>query len=196
MPMTGIRNFLIIAGFSMGLMAVPFSAAQAQLPKQTSDLAEQLKTMMPQAVPQDKAAQEVDEAEGTGGFSDIERTPRAEAETQQDRQIQREKELTAGGFAWQHWSKIGEPTLKFIRERDPKEIGITGSPKYRDFAVADIDKDNLPDVVVYDWTNCVAAGCQFQIYFNNTLQKPVGFLGRQLKPFKNGVSLDGTYYEF
>ena len=123
-------------------------------------------------------------------------TPEAVKESYQLRQRARQQELASGGFKWMPWSEAGQQTLDFIKERDPEAKTITGDPRFRDIAVADIDGDKAPEVIVYDWTECVAAGCPVTIYFSNKIQKPVHFIVTEIKPFKHGVTVDGTYFEF
>lgn len=188
MPKLEIRNLLI----AIGIMTVTGVPAFAQVQTQPAELAEKLKTIMPQVVPQGTNGSASDPLDPPPSV----RSPEAELLTQKNRQMDRQRELADGGFKWSSWFQVNDAIVKFINERDPQDIYLNGNPKYRDFAVADVDRDNQPDILVYDWSECVAAGCQFTIYFNNTAQKPVSFIGHDLKPMKNGVTLDGTPYEF
>jgi hypothetical protein len=124
-------------------------------------------------------------------------TPQAEKDTQDARVYNRRvQETVPGSFKWITWSNAGDKVHALVENKNPKMYdSIVKYQRFIDIAVSDIDKDDLPDVVVYYWNACTAKGCPYEIYFGNSVKNIASFFGRDIIQYRNGVILDGTYYE-
>ena len=115
------------------------------------------------------------------------------------RQEERDADLADGGLKWLSWSQAGKKVQEFVLKRQPslKEDPYMQPPEngvHYDFAITDLDQDNLPDVVLYRWAGCGSHGCAFTVIFNNETRKPATYYGFKIRPYEKGIMLDDTTY--
>lgn len=125
-------------------------------------------------------------------------SPEAERLTQEERQAERAKDKATKGYDWMPWTDAGEKTWNFVLERDPAAKEFIRGGYHIDVAVADVDRDKEPDVIVYYWNdaNCGAHGCLYTIYFGDKSKKQMNFITHELRPTSKGVKLDDKRYSF
>jgi hypothetical protein len=125
-----------------------------------------------------------------------EMTPQAEKLTQDNHVRARQQEnAMPGSFQWMSWAQAGDKVHELVlkESKDHKQFDEYG--RYIDIAVADVDKDGLPDVIVYYWNYCPSQGCPYEVYFGNSNKNVASFIGNRLIPYRDGVKLDDQYYE-
>lgn len=116
----------------------------------------------------------------------------------------RKSELAAGGYRWIPWMKAGPTVWDFVYARDPemranidRNLGW-----FLDVAVADVDRNNKPDIMVWDHSSCTGHAdpdtgqeqCSFTIYFDNKGKTTANYVAFTMKPFEHGVILDDEGY--
>lgn len=125
-------------------------------------------------------------------------TDQAMRETQKIHEKERRIEAESGGFSWIPWNRAGSKVHAYIFERVPElQPDITQAKgEFYDIAVFDVDYDQQPDIIVWHWSNCGNKGCIYTVVFGNKVKTPERYIGHVVRPYKNGITVDGGYFGF
>jgi len=177
----------------LAIMATPVFAQTVKAPigKAQTDVTAPLQAP---SFPKEKTAQSVANAIDDNNLQNLHQSPENEAITQKMRQEWREKDTADTGLKWVPWNQAGDHVHEFVQKRDPELVKNLGQALYLDAAVADIDHDSLPDIILYDWSDCSATACGITVYFDNMTRRPEVFYARKIKPFQKGVMIDDKGY--
>lgn len=104
-----------------------------------------------------------------------------------------------GGYRWIPWTKAGSKVWEFVYERNPKlRVQVQqGLEWFLDIAVADVDNDKQPDIIVWNHAGCrknTAPQCVFTIYYGNKAKRNDTYVAETLRPYEDGIILDGEGY--
>lgn len=203
------------SAFYVCLLCALSASAFAQIPVPKQDVSPEASTSSaPVAGPAAQATSVPDfdadgkKASGDGDYVDpqgvkreaygnVKLTPEAMAATEKMQAESRAEEAMMGGFKWMAWDKAGPKVWDFVFKRSPslKADMDKGLNKFVDIAVADVDHDGKPDIIMWTWVDCVTDGCLYTVYFGNEVKQPENYVARTFRPYAQGVMVDNGYFK-